>query len=388
MKRPLRRFEVICLAVALGGGGACTPDNSVKPGAPVLTQVSIVEGGGASITSIPAGAVACTADVTAGGACYTTAPMCTQPMAVWCRCVPQAAPSAPTAAPACDAGASGAAGGAAGGTADGGAGAGGAGGAAGSTADASADAPPPPDGTWNCDPFSPTAQVLFVFDRLLDPRPLDPGDGGTTVMAATVVASGLPIASNGDYTSNGSPGELIFPAYGDFRAGGPDILVSGVPAFPASSPITVTLNPANVRAKDGHTPFTDDGNFNGGSLSFATAPFAASITPPAPPPLPADAGACATPNTLVALDATATITFTAAVDPGALQQFVSVTAGGTAVPFTLMTMDNLNVTLAPVDKWPANSTITITVDGKATDLAGDMLGMGAPAPQDFMTGAN
>ena len=386
MKRPLRRFEVVYLAAVLGVGGACTPNNSVKPGAPVLTTVSIVEGGGATITNIPATAPGCPAEATAGNACFTTAPMCFELVSGnWCRCVANMAPAAPTPGPDCG-GAGGAAGGAGG--AAGAGGGGGAGGAdGGSTPDAAADAAPPPDGTWNCDPFAPTAQVLFVFDRLLDSRPLDPGDGGT-VTAAGVTAGGTPIASNVDYASNGSPGEFIFPAYGDFRAAGPSLLVSGAPSLPVNDYITVSLDPTQVRAKDGHTPFTDNGQFNNGSVSFRTALFGASITPPAPPPLPADAGACTPPNVLVALDATATITFNNVIDLDTITPFVTATAGGTPIKLKLTTMDNLNVTVAPDDMWPPNSTITISVDGMATDFAGDKLGSNAPSPQTFMTGAN
>ena len=66
MKRPLRRFEVIYLAVVLGGDGACTPNNSVKPGAPVLTQVAIVEGGGAAIHENVARSLGLTRDLKKG----------------------------------------------------------------------------------------------------------------------------------------------------------------------------------------------------------------------------------------------------------------------------------------------------------------------------------
>ena len=89
------------------------------------------------------------------------------------------------------------------------------------------------------------------------------------------------------------------------------------------------------------------------------------MTPPAPPPLPADAGACTTPNTDVALDAPATITFNSPVDPTALMAAVTATVADTSttVPVTLTSMDGVNVTVAPMDKWPANADITITVAG-------------------------
>jgi hypothetical protein len=288
-------------------------------------------------------------------------------------------------------GAAGGAGGAAGGAAGAAGGAGGAAGAdAGAPADAATDAAPAPDGLWNCDPFSPTAQTLFTFDRVIDTRPFD-ADAGASV-AATVTA-GTPAAlviSTTDYTPNGSPHELIFPLFGDFRTDGPSLLVSAAPALPANSTATVKLIPTVIRAKDGKTSFTDNGNFAGGMLTFTTAPFSAAVTPPAPPPLPADAGACATPNTDVALDAPATITFNSPVDPTALMAAVTVTATvgttSTTVPVTLTSMDGLKVVVAPMDKWPANADITISVAPTAADLAGDLLG--APVTSDkFHTGA-
>ena len=45
MKRPFRGFEVVGLVAALAGGAACTPSNSVKSGAPVLIEVTIVKAG-------------------------------------------------------------------------------------------------------------------------------------------------------------------------------------------------------------------------------------------------------------------------------------------------------------------------------------------------------
>lgn len=241
-----------------------------------------------------------------------------------------------------------------------------------------------PDGIWNCAPFAPTAQGLFIFDRLLDTRPFD-ADAGASV-AATVTA-GTPaaaITATTEYTPNGTPHEL----FGNFRTDGPNLLVTAAPALPAGSPATITLVASQILAKDGKTQFTDNGKFGGGVLTFTTAAFSATVTPPAPPPLPADAGACAPPNTDVARDAAATITFNSPVDPPALMAAVTATVVGTgaAVPVTLTSMDGLNVIVAPMDKWPANADIRISVAGTAADLAGDVLG--AQVTSDpFHTGA-
>ena len=424
MKRPFRGFEVVGLAAALASGAACAPSNSVKSGAPVLIEVSIVEGGGATITSIPPGAAACPAGTATGGMCYATGDHQDRTCFLaqnWCRCAAAPAPAMQMPMPTCTdggvagtSGAAGAAGGAAGAAAGaaGGAGgaagaaagaaaggaagtaAGGAGGAAGAdggaagAAGGAAGAPPAPDGIWNCAPFAPTAQALFTFDRVIDTRPFD-ADAGASV-AATVAAGtpATPIASTTDYTPNGSPNELIFPAFGDFRADGPSLLVMPSPALPAGAAATIQLNPLAVHAKDGKTPFTDNGNFGGGVLTFTAAALTATVTPPAPPPLPADAGACATPNTDVALDAPATITFNSPVDPTALLPAVTANVVGTDAPVivTLSSMDGLNVTVAPMDKWPANANIVISVAATAADKAGDVLGMSVSS-DSFHTGA-
>ncbi|HVT07601.1 MAG TPA: hypothetical protein VHO67_09090, partial [Polyangia bacterium] len=120
MKRPFRGFEVLGLAAALAGAGACTPNNSVKPGAPVLIEVSIVEGGGATITSIPPSAPVCAAGTVSGGACFTATDKTCFLTKNWCRCGAAPAAPMPMPAPTCtdggvaDAGAAGSAGGAAG----------------------------------------------------------------------------------------------------------------------------------------------------------------------------------------------------------------------------------------------------------------------------------
>jgi hypothetical protein len=225
-----------------------------------------------------------------------------------------------------------------------------------------------------------------VFDRLLDSTPFTPGATGSAA-AATVTAGAAAVTASTDYASNGAPGLIIFPAFGDFRADGPSLVTSASPALPAARTVTFALNGAVVRAKDGKTAFTDGNDFKSGSLTFTTAPLSASITPPAPPPPAADAGACAAPPTQVALDATATITFNSPVDPAAIAPAVTATAGGAPIALTLKSDDGLTVTVAPNPAWPANTTVTLTVAATATDKAGEALGTGAPDPATFPTGA-
>jgi hypothetical protein len=238
------------------------------------------------------------------------------------------------------------------------------------------------NGTWSCS-FAPTSTVLYVFDRVLDTAFL--GDGGGALGLATISSTPTPpttVVLNGDYASNGTfnivftdPNEL-----GDFRADGPSILFSAVPALPTSSTVTVTLDKTKVLAKDGQTPFAGTNLLLDGAISFVTQGFSASITSPSMAP--------------------ATVTFSNVVDPTALAGHITVTATGSAagslpvnVPVDLTSMDGLNVNVAPSGKtadgmpldWPADSTVDIKVDATTPDAVGDTLG--ADTTATFTTSA-
>jgi hypothetical protein len=443
MKRQFARIErrgLLGFAVALATlGAACSPNNGVKPGAPVLTAIDIVENPynpvTQNVTSIPANAPDCptsaaiddggagdggagdggagdggagdggaddagakdgaTAGTTAaatGGMCDPAAvPICRQVSAKnWCRCVANMPPSPPAAAPNCtDAGTPDAGAVVADASVD----------AASADAGGKSDAAAPLGGTWNCDPFAPTSVALFVFDRLLDTAPFDPGDAGGTPNVATTMISPTPpnpVVVVADYASNGSPNEIIFPLLGAFRSDGPSLLFAGQPTLPTAAAVTVTLDPTKVRAKDGKTAFTGTGFFKAGSLTYTTAAFTGSITAPPTTPSAADAGTCAIPPTTVTPDRTpATITFNNLVNPTAIATVVTVTmpslvAGGmpVSIPFMASSADGLNVSITPNANWPANATITITVtvDPTATDLAGDPVG--PVMPVSFTTSAS
>jgi hypothetical protein len=394
MKRLFPQIErpaLIGLAAALAAfGAACSPNQSVKPGAPVLTEIDIVENPytATNVTSIPSNVTDCptaaagdgggatdggtgkTTAAATGGMCDPAVPICRQVSAKnWCRCVANTPPSPPPPPPNCtDAGAPDAGAAAADASVDAG------------SADAASDAAAPLGGTWNCDPFAPTSVALFVFDRLLDTAPLDTGDGGGVPNVATTLISPTPpapVAVTVDYASNGSANEIIFPLLGDFRSDGPSLLFGGQPTFPTAAAVTITLDPTKVRAKDGKTAFTGTGFFAAGSLTYTTAGFTASITPPPNTPPAADAGACATPPMTVTPDKTpATITFNNLVDPTAIAAHVTITASSVTGPiaFKATSADGLSVSITPTDNWPASSSITITLDATATDLDGDPVG--------------
>jgi hypothetical protein len=381
MNRPFPRLEVLGLTAALAVAGACTPNTSVKPGAPVLIELSIVEfeSAGPVLTTVTPMTGLCPDATAEGGACDSVAyPVCESvTTSNLCRCVPNPPPMSPP--PTTDAGASDAA------TSDAGKpDAGAATSDAGAKSDASSDAAAPMlTGTWSCS-FAPTSAVLYVFDRLLGTASLGDG-GGAPNLATTTPAS---VVLNGDYASNGSPNEIIFPLLGDFRADGPSILFGGVPGLPTSTTITVALDKTKVLAKDG-TPFTGTNLLTDGRITFATQPFGGILT--APPP-PAPVGDAAAPTTVTPDMTPATVVFTNLVDPTALASHITVTAapppagGSPTVAVDVASMDGLNVTIAPAmgANWPANTTITITIDATATDVVGDVLA--APVdPVSFTT---
>ena len=140
MKRLLTRAvpKALCLLGLFVMSGGCSPNNGVKPGAPVLTKLTILENGSTPM-DVTSDSVACAATVKGGGACFVADNViegmtvdkadktCQTAAFDWCRCAGDASMSVM--------------------------------------------------GAWNCDPFSPLSVVIATFDRLLDTDPLDPGDG-------------------------------------------------------------------------------------------------------------------------------------------------------------------------------------------------------------------
>lgn len=386
MKRPFPRFEVLGLTAALALGGSCTPNNSVKPGAPVLTEMVVLENG--TPYKITSSSPQCSSTVSEGAMCD---PQTDGPCQVvggseggaptppnWCRCrgvsaCPEFAPS-------------------------------------------------PNMGTWNCGPFAPTTPVIAVFDRVLDTAPFDLSDGGPLTNVASLQPA-TPMANlDGVYTPNGSPEmddagnykTLLFPiyqhcVYGTYGTDGPSLMLVADPQLPTGSTVTVKLDPTTVLAKDGRTPFASSGALLDGMVTFQTTPFDATLTVPTPPPAPADAGAGAAdggadgggaPVATVPPDMTAVeIDFTAPVDVtkdfvdikvvvnGAteLQLVLSQPDGGAASNVLAASPTPTSITLTPVSNWPASSTITVTVEATTTDLLGEPLPTAKSAT--FVTGS-
>jgi hypothetical protein len=393
MNRLFSRFELCGLTALAVLGLACNPNQSVKPGAPVLTEIKIIENGGASITTISATTPDCASTVVDQGMCDPTlVALCRQAAAAnWCRCNANPAPAAPppagpncvdgglvdAAAPTADAG----------GTADAGAA------DAGATADAAVNL----GGTWSCAPFAPVSMPLFVFDRVLDTAPFAANDAGAISNVAATSLTPMPTPAvdfTALYNSNGSPGEFVPPAFGDFLSDGPGLLFMASPGLPASTTVAVTLNPATVLAKDGHTAFAPGSSVLDGTLAYRTAALSASVSSQPTPPAPAaDAGVCTPPPSTVALDMTPVVlTFNDYVDAATVAMHVTITAvpaPATPITFTATSMDNLNVTITPDANWPASSAITVAVDAATPDIFGDVLGAAAAssATTTFTTSA-
>ena len=332
-----RLFRVVVGAVICAA--ACTPNQSVKPGAPELIEYVIVQGG-PKATVVTPDTPECTTALATGDACHPSGLMadvadggtndanlpadslCRLATAMhWCTC--------------------------------------------------NADMMDPNTGTWDCDPFSNVLAVVAVFDRLLDTAPLDPGDkpGRDDLMTATANAAPLPMVTH--YSATGDKNGLIFnktygPMYfGNFWADGPSLFGAPDPAFPSSATVTITLTADNVRAKDGHTLFTGTGTLLGGNLIFSTAPFTAVLLPPDP-----KAG-----------DTNAVIlAFTNVTDPTG---HITVTVNGVAFTPDVNPLDGSTYAIEPPmgAAWPTGATVVVTLDGTTKNLADQMIP--APVTQTF-----
>jgi hypothetical protein len=238
-------------------------------------------------------------------------------------------------------------------------------------------------GTWSCAPIGPVASVMAVFDRLIDVSMFDPDamDGNTAPNTASItVPAGSPtVMASVNYGANGSTTGLIAHLFG--HPMGPNLTISGSPTLPAATAVTVALNKTTVRAKDGKTAFVGEGLLQDGTITFTTGPFAATITVPVG--MDADGGvAPAAPDmTPVGLD------FTNVVDSEAILTHLSITSGGAAVPFMIdeAATTPQHVSIVPTANWPANATITVTLDATTPDVLNATLG--AAVTETFMTGA-
>ena len=327
--------EALCVLVgALACGAACSPNNGVKPGAPELIEFIIVQAGPTATTITPA-TVECVNPIATGDACLPMGSMAGADGGVdvpadtlcrngtannWCSCVPDAA-----------------------------------------------------DGTmgkWSCEPFANVMAVIAVFDRLLDPTQLDPGDAAGLTDVVTAKAGTPSVDMLTDYSSTGSPNGFIFnlfgPAFfGNFRGNGPSLYAAPQPVFPSDATIEVSLDANKVRAKDGTTPFKGEGLLQSGTLIFSTAPYTATVTAP-------DAPTTDVPDPPIS----ATVSFTNFTDPTG---HITATANGAAVAVDVESADGgATFSVTPTSgSWPTGATIVVTVDATTQNLGGQMVAAAA-----------
>jgi hypothetical protein len=320
--------SLIALAVGAAAASGCAPDNDVKPGAPQLTKFIILQNG-YSMLAIDPSTMACAAAAVTGAACVaadnpdtaeieTPDAMCQQADTLdFCQC-------------------------------DG------------------SDAANP---VWACAPVAAVRGFASIFDRLLDPTtlaigPATPPDLGSTTNVTAMATPGGAVDLLTDYASNGTPTNLVLPLfavgyYMNFRLDGPSLFTVPVaPAFPSGATITVSLNGAEIRAKDGVTPFTGDGLLKDGVITFSTAPFSAAVNP-----------------VEIAADMTSLfVTFTNVVDPTAIEGHITVLSP-TNTPLAIMTsaMDSATIVITPVDNWPEGK-LTVIVDASTKDVLDEALG--------------
>src|SRR5262249_26842695 len=83
--RPAPRTFLGLAAAAIALATACNPSNNVKPGAPVLTEIAVIENG-ATATAIIPGYGQCQAGLATGNDCDSSISVCAAPEGTWCRC--------------------------------------------------------------------------------------------------------------------------------------------------------------------------------------------------------------------------------------------------------------------------------------------------------------
>lgn len=340
MKRslPPPAREALCALVGvLVCGAACEPNHDVPPGPPELKEFTIVVGG-TTPTTITQDTPDCPATLATMPACNPMGDppdgLCWQAPMSWCNCLPDPADTTGMAF------------------------------------------------AWDCSPFTNVSAVIAVFDRLLDTAPLDPGDAlGVTDVVTTMGGAGAPeIVLLTDYASNGTANGLIFnlysPFFGNFRANGPSLFSAPQPEFPSGTAVTVNLQAAKVRAKDGTTPFTGKGLLQGGNLVFTMAPFSAVVLAAQPATMEAPATPAMVAFTNFA-DKPGCAPPTPAMDdvdppPCTIAPHVTATVNGAPVATAVSSGDGSTYTVTAMGgaDWPAGATVVITVDAATTNLLG------------------
>jgi hypothetical protein len=135
-------------------------------------------------------------------------------------------------------------------------------------------------------PVPPLSSFYALFDRILDPTPLEEvdADGGITPKegVAKVAWSGGSIPVTTLYIPNGDQQFTLLPAaFGVPYNNGPSLTIKSAMGLPSGSSVTVALEPSKVRSHDQTTPFVV-GQGVMMMLAFETEPLTATVAVPAP----------------------------------------------------------------------------------------------------------
>ena len=356
MKRsfPPPAREALCALVGvLVCGAACEPNHDVPPGPPELKEFTIIVGG-TTPTTITENTPECPATLPTMPACNPVGDppdgLCWQaPMSNWCNCLPDPADATGMAF------------------------------------------------AWDCAPFTNVSAVIAVFDRLLDTVPFDPA--GVMDVVTTMAGTGAPVISLlTDYSSTGQADGLIFNLFGpfffgNFRGNGPSLFSVPQPEFPSGTTVTVSLQAAKVRAKDGTTPFTGKGLLQGGNLVFTMATFSAVVVAAKPfMPETADTPEMAATDAMVAFTNFADNDLPCGpptpdmtdVDPPLciVAAHITATANGAPVMIDVASGDGHTYTVIPMGgaAWPTGAAVVITVDAATTNLLGQPIDAAVSEP--------
>jgi hypothetical protein len=250
----------------------------------------------------------------------------------------------------------------------------------------------------------PLSHFVAIFDRILDPTPLeDPGpDGGAKAGVASFQYAGGPVGVTTNYVPDGDSQFFL-----EFAPGPSLTVFSNPPGLPSASAVMVGLDTQDLRSHDQKSPVMLAPGVVAGFM-FTTDPLSVTTDVPAPvPPVTDDGGAAGddggtdagAPGGAVdpSLDPglIVNVSFNDATPPTTISHIqVSGTQGGVPIVDLAAVVaqdpnDASHWTVAPpgtvppdtVGAWPPGAVITITIDAGATDTFG--MPLGAPVSASF-----
>lgn len=234
----------------------------------------------------------------------------------------------------------------------------------------------------------PLSSVLAVFDRLLDPTPLETvNDGGVPLPNAGVASfqwANLSASAPATYLPHGDVKVMPIlypPTYGQ----GPSLHINpAMPpgmGLPSGTAVTLALDATKIRSHDKTTPFVPAPGVST-TLTFTTESLAVAFglpdaemladagVPPAVPVVPADFALPITFNNLIAPESAGLVTVAVTQNGAPVAEF-------TAQVEDAETGNGFVVSGPPMGGWPPGADVTVTVAGTITDRFGNALGEAA-----------